>query len=68
MAFLKGINAERMKAVLITEKGAFTYNLTSDALVEHALNDCNESRIEIITTDINENWEAQLMACLILND
>ncbi|EGG95082.1 Putative GTPase (G3E family) [gamma proteobacterium IMCC1989] len=68
MAFLKGINAERMKAVLITEKGAFTYNLTSDALVEHALNDCNESRIEIITTDINENWEAQIMACLILND
>ena len=68
ISFLKGINAERMKAVLITDNGEFTYNLTSDALAEQALNDCKESRIEIITTDINDNWEAQLMACLILSN
>jgi G3E family GTPase len=66
VSFLKAINAERMKAALITEEGAFTYNLTSDTFVEHPLNDCAESRIEIISTGINENWESQLMACIAL--
>jgi len=52
----------------MTEEGAFAYNLTSDTFVENPLNDCAESRIEIISTDINENWEAQLMACIALSD
>lgn len=64
-SFLKDIRAERMKAVFMTQMGVFGYNLTADALTEVALNDgCTESRIEIITTELNEGWEEQLMACI----
>ncbi|MDB2409179.1 hypothetical protein N9W57_00980 [Pseudomonadales bacterium] len=62
--FLSGIIAERMKAVFISEKGIFGYNLTSDSLNEIALDDCIESRIEIITNQKCDEWEAQLLACV----
>lgn len=62
--FLSGITAERMKAVFITEAGIFGYNLTSDALTEIELDDCIESRIEIIADNISELWEQQLLACI----
>ncbi len=62
--FLSGLSVERMKAVFITKQGIFGYNLTNDALTEIALDDCPESRIEIIATQINEEWEAQLLACI----
>ena len=64
-SFLSGIQAERMKAVFITEDGVFGYNLTSDALTEMELDDCIESRIEIITDVANTSWEKQLMSCMI---
>ena len=63
-SFLNGIRAERMKAVFITERGVFGYNLTSDALTEIELDDCMESRVEIISSEIDGDWEGQLMACL----
>lgn len=62
--FLSGIAAERMKAVFITEDGIFGYNLTSDALTEIELDDCMESRIEIIAHELDNDWEAQLLACM----
>lgn len=62
--FLQGINAERMKAVINTNKGSFAYNLSHDGLSENPITTCNESRIEIIATQIDTQWEAQLMACL----
>ena len=65
--YLGGIIAERMKAVFITESGVFGYNLTPDTLTEIELDDCIESRIEIISGSIDSNWEAQLLACM-LND
>jgi len=64
-SFLSGLSAERMKAVLITEQGVFGYNLTSDALTEIELDDCSESRLEIIADNIHTEWEDQLMACLV---
>jgi G3E family GTPase len=63
-SFLKHINAERMKAVFITNEGVFGYNLTSDALTETALDECLESRIEIIASSINNDWEATLFTCI----
>jgi G3E family GTPase len=63
-AFLNGIVAERMKAVLITENGIYGYNLTSDALTEIELDDCMESRIEIIADELSGQWEEQLLACI----
>jgi G3E family GTPase len=62
--FLSGVVAERVKAVFITESGIFGYNLTPDALTEIELDDCFESRIDIIASDICEQWEAQLLDCL----
>ena len=63
-SFLSGISAERVKAVFITERGVFGYNLTPDALTEIELDDCIESRVEIVSNHINSEWEAQLMACV----
>ncbi|MFT6389345.1 MAG: G3E family GTPase [Cellvibrionaceae bacterium] len=63
-SFLKTIKAERMKAVFITDKGAFSYNLTSDALTENVIGHCVESRIEIIASQINDDWEGPLMECI----
>tara|TARA_B100000446_G_scaffold75853_1_gene71727 strand:- start:179 stop:1189 length:1011 start_codon:yes stop_codon:yes gene_type:complete len=63
-SFLSGITAERMKAVFITHDGIFGYNLTSDALTEIELDDCMESRIEIIASDLSDDWERQLLACI----
>ena len=63
-AFLSGLAVERMKAVFVTGSGVRGYNLASDALTEVALDDCLESRIEIIASQISEQWEAQLLACI----
>ena len=52
-----------MKAVFITAEGIFGYNLTSDALTEIELDDCMESRIEIIATDIDKQWQELLLTC-----
>ena len=59
-----GLQVERMKAVFITEKGSFGYNLTADGLSEVALDDCGESRIELISDIIDDRLEEQLFACL----
>ncbi len=64
MGFLSGLVAERMKAVFITEDGIFSYNLTTDALTEKELDDCIESRIEIMAETMNDDWQAQLLSCL----
>ena len=64
LSFLNSIVAERMKAVFITETGVYGYNLTSDALSEAELDDCLESRIEIIASELSDQWEEQLFACI----
>jgi G3E family GTPase len=63
--FLNTIDAERMKAVFITDRGIFGYNLTSDALTEIKLDGCVESRVEIISDSINDEWETLLMSCIL---
>ncbi|MCG8312126.1 MAG: GTP-binding protein [Pseudomonadales bacterium] len=67
-AFLTGLQVERMKAVFMTNAGVFGYNLTADALTEVSLDDCEESRVELISNKLDpltEDTEAQLFACLI---
>jgi G3E family GTPase len=63
-SFFTGLRVERMKAVFITDAGVFGYNLTADTLTEIQLDDCLESKIEIISHDIDETWELVLMQCL----
>ncbi|MEZ8825119.1 GTP-binding protein [Vibrio amylolyticus] len=64
IVLLVELNVERMKAVFITTKGIFGYNLTPDGLTEMELDDCFESRIELISDTIDETFEAQLLTCL----
>ncbi|MBV1959965.1 MAG: hypothetical protein KUG53_04445, partial [Pseudomonadales bacterium] len=64
-SFLTGLRAERMKAVFITDVGVFGYNLTSDSLTEIELDDCLESRIEMISGDqLDDALQTQLLACV----
>jgi G3E family GTPase len=63
-SLLTGLCAERMKAVFITNAGVYGYNLTSDALTEIQLDDCLESRIEVISDEVDKSLETQLLACL----
>ncbi|MFT7371344.1 MAG: G3E family GTPase [Oleiphilaceae bacterium] len=62
--FLSSLSVERMKGVFITDSGVFGYNLTPDALTEVELDDCLESRIELISENINDLWEKQLFDCI----
>jgi G3E family GTPase len=58
------LKVERMKAVMITDKGIFGYNLTADGLTEVVLDECSESRIELIADTIDESLEIQLLRCI----
>ena len=62
---LTGVLAERIKAVFITDVGVFGYNAVSDALTEIELDDCVESRIEIIADSIDDSLEEQLLGCIV---
>ncbi len=57
-------NVERLKAVFVTSSGIFGYNLTADGLSEVELDDCTESRIELIGESINQRFETELLNCL----
>ncbi|MCW4443655.1 GTP-binding protein [Vibrio splendidus] len=63
--FLVGLKAERMKAVFITPSGIFGYNLTEDGLTESELDECAETRIEVIGHQIDEDLECQLLKCMV---
>ena len=58
--WLLSINAIRVKATFITSDGIFGYNNTEDGLTEIALDECSESRIEIICEKIEAAWQSQL--------
>lgn len=62
--FLNSIEALRVKAVFITSKGIFTFNRAEDVLSEYAVDECYESRIEIIAQKIDDDWDEQLMNCI----
>ena len=63
--FFNRLNVERLKAVFITPEGVLGYNMTSDALTEVELDDCVESRIEIIACRINHEWLNDLTDCIV---
>jgi len=63
-AFLSGITAERLKATFITNNGCFAYNLTRDTLTEIPFDHLDESRIEIIAREQNQDWETELFNCV----
>lgn len=64
MSFFQSLAVERMKAVAITDAGVFAYNLSGGILKEIAIDDCLESRIEIICQKTSQQWDSELIACL----
>ncbi|MCG9724656.1 CobW family GTP-binding protein [Vibrio brasiliensis] len=65
ITLLLELNVERMKAVFITHNGLFGYNFTSDGLMEIELDECAESRIELISEQMDSNFEQQLLSCVV---
>lgn len=63
-AFLSGVNAERLKATFVTGDGCYAYNISKDALSEVSFESFDESRIEIIASEMNDKWEEGLFNCL----
>ena len=65
LVFLNGLDVERMKAAVITNVGHVGYNIAANELSETGLTGCSESRIEIVASCINADWEQGLHACLV---
>ncbi len=62
--WLNELNVERLKAVFITHDGIFGYNKTQDAMQEFELDDCIDSRIEIIAPKIETRWENEILGLM----
>lgn len=63
-AVFNHLDVERMKAVFITGNGIFGYNLTKDGLTKVELDECVESRIELIASEPDPLFESRLFECL----
>ena len=66
-AFLISLDAERAKGIFITDSGKFGYNIAGESITETKLSDCQESRIEIISAQLSNDWGRQLLECLLLS-
>jgi G3E family GTPase len=64
LSLLRSLKVERAKGVFITYDGIFAYNLSSDSVKEIELDDCLESRIEVIGRGDDLLSENALWACL----
>ena len=62
--FLSALSVERAKGVFVTGEGVLGYNLAKETLTEIPLDDCFESRIEIIAEKLDDHWEDALLSCL----
>lgn len=65
-SFMSGLRVERGKGVFITRDGIFAYNVTRDTMTEYEIDECEESRIEIITNqlELEPELERELFKCL----
>ena len=63
--FLKGVKADRIKAVLITDEGVVGFNVSGSAFSEVPIDDFLESRLEIISPESDSGWEQALLECLV---
>lgn len=64
---LLGVNADRLKAVFITDKGVFAFNQVDGVLTVMTLDEALDSRIEVIGSN-PENWsmlEVDIKSCLL---
>ncbi|MEL6722260.1 MAG: GTP-binding protein [Pseudomonadota bacterium] len=65
LAVLRNLPAERIKGVFNTDEGAFSYNIVGESITQAPLQNCPDSRIEVISRKISDEWGRQLLACVI---
>ena len=56
--------SSRIKAVVITDEGVLGLNIEGDEMTEMFLDDCTESRIEIIAPQTDDCREQRLLDCI----
>jgi len=59
------LGAELVKGVFNSDEGAYGYNIAGDFKTQTQLNDCQESRVEIMSTQLSDEWGRQLLECVI---
>lgn len=64
VTWLHSIDVERMKAVIITNKGIYGFNLSDGLLTQIEIDECFESRIEIIYSGKRVFFEESLKSCM----
>ncbi len=55
-------SVERFKAVIHTDDGCYAINATTNDFNETLIEECPDSRVEIIASAINSHWKDELMA------
>ncbi len=66
--WIKSIEAERIKGVFNTNVGVIGLNVLQGQMQIIDFADCAESKLEIISKDINPSWDVELAACVIKNE
>lgn len=64
-AVLISLEADRVKGVFNTDEGVFGYNIAGDSINQTPLQDCPDSRIEVIANKISDEWGRQFLECVI---
>ena len=57
--------AERIKGIFLTNDGVFAYNAVAGEVKEYSLDEAEESRVELISTQVHPEFEAALLNCLV---
>ena len=64
LKWMHNLNVERLKAVVITSDGVFSYNVVDNEVTEAELSECSETKIEIIAIELDPIWDEELTKCL----
>lgn len=65
-ALFSGVDCERLKAVMITDDGIISYNLVDGVLQILHLDECDDSRVEIIgVAPVADSFESYLLSALL---
>ena len=65
LKWLKEIQAERIKGVVKTDQGIVGLNMQPGQIEVVEFDDCDESKIEVITNTPDKSWDTGLAECIV---
>ncbi|NRA42611.1 MAG: GTP-binding protein [Pseudomonadales bacterium] len=68
LQFFAALEIERLKAVFITDQGIVAFNMVADHLSQQSVDECFESRLEIITAEHQSSWDQLIQACILQSE